>query len=214
MVGDSIASKLVTLGHEVMMGSRSATNEAATAWALKSGPKAKHGTFSDCAAFGELLFNCTEGVHALDALKLAGEAQLAGKVLVDVSNPLDFSKGMPPTLTVSNTDSLGEQIQRAFPSVKVVKVLNTVNCEVMVDPSLVPGEHNLFLCGNDEGAKSRVTSFLAENFRWKAGLILDLGDITQARATESLLPLWVRLYGKFQNPMFNFHVVQGAAPKD
>jgi len=213
MVGDAIGSKLVELGHDVMMGSRTETNEKAVQWAKKHGSKAKHGTFAQASSFAELVFNCTEGVHSLDALKLAGENNLAEKVLIDLANPLDFSKGMPPTLAVSNTDSLGEQIQRAFPKTKVIKALNTLNCYLMVNPSLVPGDHNVFICGNDEGAKSKVTSFLAENFGWKTKNVIDLGDISNARATESLLPIWVRLWGKLQNPMFNFHIVVGPAPK-
>ncbi|MGZ3689486.1 MAG: NADPH-dependent F420 reductase, partial [Bdellovibrionota bacterium] len=171
-----------------------------------------HGTFADAAAFGEIAFNCTKGEISLEALKLAGEKNLAGKILVDVANPLDFSRGMPPSLLVCNTDSLGEQIQRAFPKTQVVKTLNTVNCYLMTDATLVPGDHNLFVCGNDEQSKKRVISFLSENFGWKAKNLLDLGDIASARATEQILPLWVRLYGKFQNPNFNLHVVVGPTP--
>lgn len=212
MVGDSLGTKLVALGHEVMMGSRTANNEKALAWVKKAGGKAKAGTFADAARFGEILFNCTSGTASLSALKMAGAEALGDKVLVDVANPLDFSKGMPPTLFVSNTDSLGEQIQREFPKVKVVKGLNTLNCYLMVDATLVPGDHNLFICGNDAAAKEKVTKLLVENFKWKAANILDMGDITSARATESLLPIWIRLWGKFQNPNFNFHMVQGPKP--
>src|SRR3954470_2205060 len=127
MVGSTIATKLAQLGHEVKMGSRAAGNAKAVEWAKAAGGKASQGTFADAAAFGEVLFNCTSGGASLAALQAAGATNLAGKVLVDVSNPLDFSKGMPPTLSVCNTDSLGEQIQRAFPDAKVVKALNTVN---------------------------------------------------------------------------------------
>jgi hypothetical protein len=212
MVGEAIASKLVEAGHQVMMGSRTKGHEQAVAWAARAGARAAVGTFADAAAFGELVFHCTKGETALAALRLAGEDQLAGKVLIDVANPLDFSKGLPPSLLVSNTDSLGEQVQRALPRTKVVKALNTMNCHVMVDPALVPGDHNVFLCGNDAEAKRRVASLLSESFGWKPANVLDVGDITAARGTESLLPIWVRLWGVLGNPNFNFHVVVGPPP--
>jgi 8-hydroxy-5-deazaflavin:NADPH oxidoreductase len=213
MVGRSLGTKLVALGHEVRMGSRIAGNEAAATWAKQVGSKASAGTFADAAKFGELVFNCTKGEVSLEVLRSAGEANLAGKVLVDVANPLDFSHGMPPSLLVSNTDSLGEQIQRAFPGTKVVKALNTMNALLMANPSMLPGDHNVFLCGNDEGAKRRVAALLTEGFGWKPGQVIDVGDITAARATESLLPLWVRLFGSLGHPNFNFHVVVGPAPQ-
>jgi predicted dinucleotide-binding enzyme len=207
MVGETIGTKLVQLGHRVKMGSRMATNEKGTAWAKKNGAGASLGTFADAAAFGEILFNCTKGDRSLEALKLAGPANLKNKILVDVANPLSFSNGNPPSLTVCNTDSLAEQIQRSFPDVKVVKALNTVNCTLMVNPStLANGEHDLFICGNDAGAKSKVTDVLTNWFGWKH--VTDLGDITNARATEMLLALWVRLFGKYQSPMFQFRVVR------
>lgn len=143
---------------------------------------------------------------ALDALKLAGTGNMNGKILIDVSNPLDFSKGMPPTLSVCNSDSLGEQIQRAYPGVHVVKALNTMNCNIMVNPSLVPGSHDAFVSGNDAGAKAKVTDILKNWFGWKT--VIDLGDITTARGTEMLLPIWIRLMGKFQSPNFNFKIVR------
>lgn len=204
MVGNAIASKLISLGHEVKMGSRTQGNEKALNWVKENGGKASEGTFKDAAAFGELLFNCTSGSGSLEALKQAGEENLSGKILVDIANPLDFSKGMPPTLTVCNDDSLGEQIQRSFSKLKVVKTLNTVNCQLMVNPAGLPGEHDIFICGNDESAKAEVKKLL-ESFGWKT--IHDLGDISNARATEQLLPIWVRLYGHFKSPMFNFRIV-------
>jgi 8-hydroxy-5-deazaflavin:NADPH oxidoreductase len=208
-VGNTIGSKLISLGHHVMMGSRTAGNEKAVNWVKSAGSDAREGTFADAAAYGEINFNCTSGMNALNALTMAGAANLAGKVLIDISNPLDFSKGMPPSLSVCNTDSMGEQIQRTFPDAKVVKTLNTVNCRLMVDPSLVPGDHNIFICGNDEGAKSDVLEFL-KSFGWKEENIIDLGDITGARTTEMLLPVWVRLMGKFKSPLFNFNIVKGS----
>jgi hypothetical protein len=205
MVGATLGSKLVQLGHEVKMGSRSESNESAVEWARRNGAHASHGTFSDAAAFGEIVFNCTAGAASLAAITSAGATTLKGKILVDVANPLDFSKGMPPTLTVCNTDSLGEQVQKRFPNVKVVKALNTMNCRVMVEPALVPGEHDLFLCGNDSQAKAKVADIL-KSFGWKS--IIDLGDITAARGMEMLLPIWLRLMGLYQSPDFNFKIVR------
>lgn len=223
MVGQALAGKLAELGHSVVVGTRdvSATlaNTKPNAMGLppysvwqKEYPKVKLATFAEAAAYGEVLLNCTSGTVSLDALRLAGEKNLDGKILIDVSNPLDFSKGFPPSLTVCNTDSVGEQIQRAFPQARVVKALNTVNAFVMVNPSGVPGDHNLFLNGDDESAKVQVKELLV-SLGWKESNIIDLGDITTARGTEMLLPIWVRLFGKLHNPMFNFHIVVGAPPK-
>lgn len=207
MVGTAIASKLVSRGHEVKMGSRTASNEKAVAWAKAAGEKASHGTFADAASFGELVFNCTQGAVSLEALQAAGASALKGKILIDVSNPLDFSKGMPPTLFAGNTDSLGERVQAAFPETRVVKTLNTVTAEVMVNPGMVAGgDHHLFLCGNDAGAKSTVGEFLKSQFGWKH--LVDLGDITTARGTESYLPLWIRLWGTLKTANFNIKIVQ------
>lgn len=208
MVGDAIGTKLIQLGHKVKMGSRAANNEKASAWVTKNGATASAGTFADATQFGEIIFNCTSGVGSLDALRAAGSKNLSEKILIDISNPLDFSKGMPPSLTVSNTDSLGEQIQRAFPDVKVVKTLNTLSNPLMVNPSLINnGDHTIFMSGNDADAKAKVLSLLV-SFGWKSENVIDLGDITTARGTEQLLPIWVRLYGKFQTPMFQFKVVK------
>jgi hypothetical protein len=207
MVGQALATKLVALGHEVMMGSRSPENENSRSWLASAGAKGKAGTFRDAAAFGEVLFSCTHGLTSVDALRSADGKDLDRKVVIDVSNPLDFSKGMPATLIVSNTDSLGETLQREFPKARVVKALNTCNCQVMVDPGRVPGDHDLFICGNDAAAKQQVTDLLHE-FGWKS--VIDLGDITNARATEQLLPIWLRLMGLYQSPIFNFRIVRGA----
>lgn len=207
MVGATLGTKLTQLGHQVKMGSRTANNEKAVKWVSEAGANASQSTFADAAAFGEVIFNCTKGDGAIDAVKAAGEANLNGKILVDVSNPLDFSKGMPPSLypALSNTNSLGEEIQRLFPNTKVVKALNTMNCVLMVNPSLVPGSHDLFMCGNDESAKAKVNEIL-KSFGWES--TIDLGDITAARATESLLPIWVRLMMKYKSPNFNFRIVK------
>ncbi len=207
MVGTTIGTKLVQLGHAVKIGSRTKGNDKAAQWAAAAGSNASYGTFADAAAFGEMLFNCTHGVASIDALTSAGSGNLSGKILVDVSNPLDFSKGMPPSLAICNTDSLGERIQRTCPGVKVVKTLNTVNCRLMVNPSLVAGgNHDLFICGNDAGAKAKVTEILKNWFGWKS--VIDLGDITGARTMEMLLPFWVRLMGVYQSPQFNFKIMR------
>ena len=205
-VGRTLATALLELGHEVALGSRTADNEQASAWAAEGGERARHGTFADSAAFGEALFNCTTGAHSLDALRSAGEESLAGKLLIDVANPLDFSRGMPPTLLVTNTDSLGEQIQRAFPAARVVKALNTVNHEVMVAPQRLAGEHHLFVCGDDETAKAETRDLL-RGLGWPEEWIVDLGDIKGARATEGYLPLWLRLWGAFGTGYLNVRVV-------
>lgn len=204
-VGHTLAQALVDRGHEVRMGARAAGNEKAVAWAEQAGPLASEGTFADAAAFGELIINATAGVASLAALESAGTEQLAGKVLVDVSNPLDFSQGMPPKLTVCNDDSLAEQIQAAFPEARVVKTLNTVNCEVMVDPGRVRGDHSVFVCGNDDAAKAQVVALLSA-FGWHGDSIVDLGDLSGARGTEMYLPLWLRIYGALGSANFNISI--------
>lgn len=209
MVGKAIAGHLVALGHEVKMGSRSAQHEGAAAWALAAGPLASHGSFEDAASFGELVFNCTRGTASVEAIEAAGPRHLEGKILVDVSNPLDFSQGMPPTLAVSGRDSLGEQIQRAAPGARVVKALNTVNCEVMVDPArLGDAPHDMFISGDDAQAKAEVTRLLQS---WGWSRVVDLGDITAARGTEAWLMLWIRLYGALGTPDFNLRLVVAGA---
>jgi predicted dinucleotide-binding enzyme len=206
MVGNAIGTKLIQLGHEVKMGARAANNEKAAAWVRASGAGAAQGTFAEAAAFGEIVFNCTSGSGSLAALEQAGANNLKGKVLIDIANPLDFSRGMPPSLSVCNTDSLGEQIQRAFPGVRVVKTLNTVNCNLMVNAGLLPGEHIIFVSGNDADAKAQVTSILKGWFGWQS--VIDLGDITTARATEMMLPIWISLMSKVGTPLFNFAIVK------
>jgi 8-hydroxy-5-deazaflavin:NADPH oxidoreductase len=216
VVGRTLAARLDGLGHDVTIGTR---DPAATMARTEPGgfgtppypqwqaehPAVRLLSFADAAGFAELLFNATSGAAAMAALVAAGEAALAGKVLIDVSNPLDFSRGMPPTLDPVNTDSLGEQIQRAFPAVRVVKALNTMNCQVMVDPGRVPGEHSVFLAGNDDTAKAAAAELIA-SFGWPAGSVIDLGDISAARGTEMLLPLWLRLMGSLGHADFNFHI--------
>ncbi len=203
VVGQTMGAALIVRGHDVMMGARSADNEKALAFRDRTGGRA--GTFAEAAAFGEIVIHATRGASAIPVLESAGAANLGGKVLIDVSNPLDFSAGYPPSLSISNTDSLGETIQRAFPDALVVKTLNTVNANVMVEPALVPGRHTVFVSGNDKGAKGRVMDLL-RSFGWQS--ILDLGDITTARGPEQMLPLWERLYAVLGTGEFNFALMK------
>jgi predicted dinucleotide-binding enzyme len=207
IVGRTIGTRLVGLGHQVVMGSRTADNADAAGWVAEVGTGASHGTFADAGAAGEMLVNCTAGVGSIDALASIGAEPLAGKVVVDIAVPLDFSAGFPPSLFVCNTDSLGEQIQRAFPETLVVKTLNTMNCAVMVDPASVAGDHDVFVSGNDDGAKAKVRDLL-RGFGWGEDRIIDLGDITTSRGTEMYLPLWLRLYGALGTGAFNIKVVR------
>lgn len=207
MVGSTIASKMIQLGYSVKMGSRSATNEKAVAWAASSGSAASHGTFEDAARFGEVVFLCSKGDATLDVIKLAKPASFKGKVVIDISNPLDFSKGMPPSLIpqFANTNSLAEEVQKMLPGAHVVKTLNIVNCEVMVNPRKSGGDPTMFMSGNDPQAKKTVKSILNQ-FGWND--IIDLGDITTARGTEMILPLWARTWAATQNGYFGFKIVR------
>jgi predicted dinucleotide-binding enzyme len=207
VVGQTIGSKLIELGYEVKMGSRTADNEKGQEFVKNNNGNASAGTFADAATFGDILFNCTSGMGSMAALKLAGDENMKGKILIDLSNPLDFTRGMPPSLSVVNTNSLGEEIQKAFPETKVVKTLNTLWCGLMVNPGMINGgDHNIFVGGNDTGAKSQVKEIL-KSFGWNESNILDLGDITSARGTEMYLPLWLRLYGTMGNGAINIKVV-------
>ncbi|MBL7964125.1 MAG: NAD(P)-binding domain-containing protein [Flavobacteriales bacterium] len=217
-VGRTIAAKLARLGHDVVIGTRDPkatlanTEKGPMGGALfsewhKEHPTISLRTFAEAAAHGELLINATSGFGSLEALKLAGDANLGTKALLDISNPLDFSRGMPPSLFVSNTDSLGEQLQKAFPQVRVVKGLNTLTAGLMVDPAMLPERTNLFLCGNDAAAKDEVRALLKQ-FGWADADMIDLGDITNARGTEMVLPVWIRLWGALQTPFFNFRIVK------
>ena len=206
-VGNTIGSRLIELGHTVMMGSRTADNEKAKAFVDKHTTNARAGLFADAAAFGEIIFNCTAGVFSIEALTMAGAKNMIGKIIVDLANPLDFSHGAPPSLSVVNTCSLGEEIQKAFPQSKVVKTLNTMWCGLMVTPSLVnKGDHHVFLCSNYEDAKEEVKKILF-SFGWKDENIIDLGDLTAARGTEMFLPLWLKIYATKKGSAFNIKVV-------
>ncbi|KQQ90048.1 NADPH-dependent F420 reductase [Arthrobacter sp. Leaf137] len=217
-VGRTLAAAFSSLGHEVVMGTR---DPAETARRTEPGPmggqpfnewQAAHQsirleTFGAAAEEGEMVVNATNGAASLAALAAAGGANLAGKVLLDVSNPLDFSQGMPPVLNPVNTESLGERIQRAFPDARVVKTLNTMNAGLMVDPGrLADGDHSVFVLGDDSQAKVQVTGLLQALGHRD---IIDLGDITSARGAEMVLPLWLRLFGALGTPDFNFKVARG-----
>jgi predicted dinucleotide-binding enzyme len=211
MVGETIATALTEKGHNVRMGSRSASNEKAAAWVKRSNNHATQGDFNDAAAFGEIVFLCLNGAHALDAVRSIDADSINGKIVIDVTNPLDFSKGMPPRLIegLNNSTSLGEEIQNALPGAKVVKTFNTVTASVMVNPKLVNnGDHTLFICGNDADAKNKVKHFLVDTFGWKPENLLDLGGIVAARGTEAYVPFWVMMMQANGSPMFNVKVVK------
>lgn len=223
VVGQTIAGKLEELGHDVTVGTRDVEGALAragndsfgrppfAAWHAQHS-KIHLSEYAEAAASGEFIINATNGTGTLSALSQAGKDNLGEKVLLDISNPLDFSKGMPPSLFVCNTDSLAEQIQREYPELKVVKGLNTMNALVMVNPALLPEDHHTFVSGNDSEAKIRVKELL-KAFGWKERNIIDMGDITSARGLEQILPLWVRLFGALKTPMFNFKIVTAEPPK-
>src|SRR6266550_4470947 len=215
VVGQTIGAKLVEAGEDVVLGTRTPGNlddkrgmgAPLNDWLEKTSNKGRVASFADAAAHGEIVINATAGMASVEALRLAGEGNLDGKILIDLSNALDFSHGFPPTLSVCNTDSVAEQIQRAFPGARVVKTLNTTTAAVMVDPAKVAGgDHDLFVSGNDAAAKAQVTELLRRWFGWRT--VIDLGDITTARGPEMLLAIWVRLYGALGTGMFNFKVVR------
>ena len=217
IVGRTIAGGCAELGHEVAIGTRDpqATLSRTEQDAMGNPPfsvwHAEHEhirllAFAEAAASAEAIVNASSGGGSLQVLSLAGAENLAGKVLIDVSNPLDFSAGFPPTLLVKDTDSLAEQIQRAYPDAKVVKTLNTLNAALMVAPrSLADGDHSVFVCGNDPAAKATVTELL-RGFGWRE--VIDLGDIAGARGVEMVLPLWLRLMNVLGTPAFNFKIVR------
>jgi predicted dinucleotide-binding enzyme len=215
-VGRAVAGRLAELGHDVTVGTRdpAATlartepdgmgNPPYAAWAAEH-PGVTLATFADAAAGAEVVIHAGSGVAALDLLASAGADNLAGKVVVDISNPLDFSAGFPPTLFVKDTDSLGEQVQRAFPEARVVKTLNTLTAELMVHPDRLPESSSVFLSGDDPEAKEVVTEMLTSFGHTD---VIDLGDITTARGAEMLLPVWLRLMGSLGTATFNFKIVR------
>jgi 8-hydroxy-5-deazaflavin:NADPH oxidoreductase len=215
IVSQTLGKKLVEMGHDVVLGTRDPNKlDEAKGWAGSLNDwlnavenKATVATFAAAAAHGEIVINATHGMASLAALQIAGTENLQGKILIDVANELDFSQGMPPKSMAADTISLGEKIQSAFPNTKVVKTLNTMNCQMMVDPKqLGDGNHTVFMSGNDADAKVKVTELL-QSFGWTD--IFDLGDITSARGTEMMMPLWLRAFGKLGNVPYNFKIVVG-----
>jgi predicted dinucleotide-binding enzyme len=219
-VGQTLSSKLLALGHGIVMGTRNvAESKTKTAkdgygnpgigeW-IRSNPGIKLVTFAEAIAFGQLIINATQGGKSIEALRAGNTGDLDGKIIMDIANPLDFTKGMPPVLMpeLCNTTSLGEEIQKAFPQSYVVKTLNTMWCGLMINPSMIGGgDHNNFLCGNNPEAKREVRKLLVQ-FGWKEENLLDLGDITSARGTEMILPVWLRIMTVKQNGAFNFKIV-------
>jgi len=205
VTAQTIGSRLIQLGHEVMLGSRDEANPNSVAWAKdQGGQHALYGTFMNAASFGEIVFNCTLGSASLDALQSAGAENLKGKILIDTSNPIERRTDVW-TLTVCNTDSLGEQIQRTFPETRVVKTLNTVNANVIADPSKLLEMTDVFVSGNDIEAKATVVRILRDWFGWRK--IIDLGDITTARGVEMYVLLWHNLRNAISSQRFNIKVV-------
>ncbi|MEW1808399.1 NAD(P)-binding domain-containing protein [Pseudarthrobacter sp. NPDC080039] len=218
-VGQALAGRLSGLGYDVVIGTRdveqtlartgpdSVGYEPYATW-QKANPAVRLVALPEAGEHGEVVLNATNGQNALNTLEAVGAENLAGKVVLDLALPLDLSQGMPPTLTVANTDSLGEQIQRAFPDARVVKSLNTVFWQVMIDPSRVPGEHTIFVAGNDSEAKKTVRGLLG-GFGWSEGSILDLGDITGARGAEMYSRLYFTLVGALGTFELNIQVIRG-----
>ncbi|MCB0600870.1 MAG: NAD(P)-binding domain-containing protein [Saprospiraceae bacterium] len=219
IVGQTLAEKVAEVGHEVMSGTRNVDTLLAKSnpdsygrppfkdW-LHAHPGIQVGTLDETAAFGTLLINAMYGMGSIQALQTIGPDHLSGKILLDIANPLDFSRGFPPSLSICNTDSLGEEIQRTFPQLKVVKSLNTMNTNLMVHPRALSGDQTVFISGNDADAKETVKVIL-KSFGWKESEMIDLGDISTARGTEQLLPIWVRIYSKMGHANFNFKIVTG-----
>lgn len=189
-VGGGIARKLASLGHDVMMGSRSAADKA------PDFPGIKLGTATEAAAHGEWVVNALPGETSLRVL---GQCDIAGKILVDIGN---YDSAVDQPIAVP----LGEAIQKAHPETRVVKTLNSVSAHLMVDPGNLQQKHSVFIASNDEAAKGEVTALLA-SFGWQD--IIDLGDLSACRAMEQLIPLWMSLEKKLGGPQFNLAVIRG-----
>jgi 8-hydroxy-5-deazaflavin:NADPH oxidoreductase len=215
-VAQAIGGKLKANGHDVMIGIRNPIDtelakERQMAKPLKEWMKdtgGKVASFAKAAKHGEILVNATSGGASIEALTQAGAENIGSKILIDIANPLDFSKGMPPSLlpAYDHGTSLGEEIQKAFPKARVVKTLNTISNAIMINPESIAGDHDLLMAGNDADAKATVTALVKKEFGWKS--VIDLGDITGARGTEHILPLWVRLWGVMGTPAFNIKIVK------
>ena len=191
-VGKALGKAFLALGHEVKLGAREASNEKAAAWVKEGGPRASAGTFTDAAAFGELVVLATLGAANQAAIEQARPGSLAGKILIDATNPLDASHGFPPRLALSGNDSGGEQVQRLAPGAKVVKAFNIVGNTHMFKPNFPGGPPDMFICGNDEAAKKTVTGLL-EAFGWP---VMDLGGIEASRYLEPMAMVWILTFFK------------------
>jgi len=214
VVAQTLGNKLIGLGHDLILGTRDPDKlddkkmfgATLREWTSKTGGRGKVATFKEAAARGELLINATSGEVSLEALKLASADTVGSKVLIDVANELDFSKGRPPGVLASQERCLAEKLQAAFPNLKVVKSLNTIGAPVMVDPkALAGGDHTVFVSGNDAQAKATVTALL-KSFGWTD--VLDLGDLSTARGPEMYMALWLRLWAATGSGQLNIKVVR------
>jgi predicted dinucleotide-binding enzyme len=186
-VGRALGRGFVALGHVVKMGARDARNEKALAWARETGTNASAGSFAEAASFGESVILATLGVANESAIRMAGLEHFRGKVLIDTTNPLDFSGGMPPKLAVSGDDSAGECVQRLVPDAYVVKAFNTVGHAFMFRPDFPGGPPDMFICGNHDAAKRKVAGIL-KDFGWG---VVDVGGIECSRYLEAMCMVWV-----------------------
>ncbi|KAH0787374.1 NADP oxidoreductase [Histomonas meleagridis] len=205
-VACAIAGKLIELGHEVMMGSRTSNNPQASAWAKQHGEHASHGTFADAAKFGERVFLCVRGIHSIEVLQGVGEELLAGKILFDQANPYLHQDGqvmLDPRW--SGNTSLGEEIQKLLPNTKVVKTLNYLGYNMMTSPQELPEQITGFYCGNDKEAKIAVEQLLRD-FGWQD--TLDLGNISMSRYTEMLGAFWPAAYNALGHMTWGFKLVR------
>jgi 8-hydroxy-5-deazaflavin:NADPH oxidoreductase len=224
MVGQTLAAALVSKGHSIIIGTRDVQKSLATSapngfgmpafgtwWKANTqiNTQLQIATFAEAAANTELLINATSGAVVIDILKNVPKSSYDKKVMIDAANALDFSKGMPPRVSIVDTAgaSIGERLQEAYPGLKVVKALNTITAFAMLNPSLVPGgDSTLFMCGNDADAKATVLSLL-QSYGWKD--VIDLGDISNSGATELMMPVWLRIWGKLgQTTVFNYKIVR------
>jgi len=205
-VGLTLGTGFARLGHDVRLGSRTADNPKGLAWAAEVGGAAQTSTFAEASAWAEVVVNATNGEASLEVLSGVADV-LAGKVLVDVANVLDFSAGFPPVAGVALDDSLGEQLQRALPDTSVVKALNTLTADLMLNPAALSAPSDILLAGDDAAAKDLVRGLLV-GAGWLSENIHDLGGISAARGTELWLALWTRLMAPIGGPMFNLHIVR------
>ncbi len=216
-VGKTLGAALVRRGHDVMLGTRDVRKKMAEKAAAEDSvsfhdwigrhKKVRLATFAEAVAHGEILMNATAGHASLDVLAKVRPADLKGKILIDIANALGPWGEGPIELFVANTDSLAERIQRAHPSLRVVKALNTVTAHIMVNPAgLAGGDHDVFVAGNDPDARDRVTRFLRDEFGWKT--VIDLGDLTAARGLEMMIMVWLKLWAAFGTADFNYRIAR------